>query len=271
MDLNRSDVIEEWKTHEYHPVKELFSQAKYSQLSDEQTLLGLNDLGFMTLDPRLPKEKVVDSKSYFYKPSTKPQFTCAATTGSGQMAVGSKNGDVRLYNEKTLQQSKKELEQAPRAKTQLPGFGDPVIGIDVTEDGLWILATCKTYLLVIPTSISGTDSTGFDKSMGKEKPVPRRLQLKREHIVQMGGKINFTPARFNVGTDKERSIVTSTNQYVITWNFRKVRQNKLDEYQIRQYKDYVVADQFKYGDDKSIVVTLRNDVVLAKKGVTVKQ
>jgi len=57
MDLNRSDVIEEWKTHEYHKVKELFPQSKYAQLSTEQTLLGLNDLGFMTLDPRLPKEK----------------------------------------------------------------------------------------------------------------------------------------------------------------------------------------------------------------------
>jgi hypothetical protein len=77
----------------------------------------------MTIDPRLPREKVVDNRSFFYKPSTKPQFTCAATAGSGQMAIGSKNGDIRLYSDKTLQQPKKDLEQAPRAKTQLPGFG----------------------------------------------------------------------------------------------------------------------------------------------------
>lgn len=83
----------------------------------------------------------------------------------------------------------------------------------------------------MPAAAKG--ATGFDKPMGAEKPTPRRLQLKREHIAQMGGQINFTPAKFNVGHDKERSIVTSTGPYVITWNFRKVRQNKLDEYQVR--------------------------------------
>ncbi len=112
------------------------------------------------------------------------------------------------------------------------------------------------------------------KPMGKDKPVPRILQLKPDHVEQMGGKvlqskkqkqnikqkqktqsrgcvlwfififsfsflfyflfqINFTAARFSVGQDEERSIVTSTGPYVITWNFRKVKQNKLSEYQVK--------------------------------------
>ncbi len=35
--------------------------------------------------------------------------------------------------------------------------------------------------------------------MGKEKPVPRRLQLRPEHIARMGGNISFTSAHFNTG------------------------------------------------------------------------
>ena len=266
MDLNRTDVIEEWKMHENYAVKEILGKTKYSQATNENSLMGINELGIMYIDPRLPNQKVVDSQSFFYKPTTKPMFSCAATTGSGDMVIGSKNGDIRLYNEKSIHQNKKELEQAPRAKTSLPGFGDPIIGIDTTEDGNWILATCKSYLLVIPTQTTEGGS-GFNKSMGKEKPVPRRLQLKTEHIAQMGGVINFTPAKFNTGQSQERSIVTSTGPYVITWNFRKVKQNKLNEYQIKKYNDTIVADQFRFRDDQSIVVTLPNDVSLAKKSI----
>jgi hypothetical protein len=76
--------------------------------------------------------------------------------------------------------------------------------------------------------------------MGKEKPVPRILRLKPEHVELMEGKVNFTPARFNVGeSDEERSIVTSTGPYIITWNFRKVKQNKLKEYTMKKYGDIV--------------------------------
>jgi hypothetical protein len=76
--------------------------------------------------------------------------------------------------------------------------------------------------------------------MGKEKPVPRILRLKPEHVELMEGKVSFTPARFNVGeSDEERSIVTSTGPYIITWNFRKVKQNKLLEYTMKKYGDIV--------------------------------
>jgi len=41
-------------------------------------------------------------------------------------------------------------------------------------DGKWVLATTQTYLLVIPTECKN-GSTGFEKSMGKEKPIPKKL------------------------------------------------------------------------------------------------
>ena len=39
----------------------------------------------------------------------------------------------------------------------------------------------------------------------------------------------------------------------------------MDEYQIKQYKDNIVDEQFKFGEDKAIVVTLPDDVKIAKR------
>jgi hypothetical protein len=64
----------------------------------------------------------------------------------------------------------------PRAKTTLPGLGDPIIGIDVTEDGRWILATCRTYIIVIPTDLPN-GNTGFEKPMGKYKVIIHFLSI----------------------------------------------------------------------------------------------
>jgi len=60
--------------------------------------------------------------------------------------------------------------------------------------------------------------------------------------------------RFNQGEgQEENAIVTSTGQYVIAWDFGKVKKGKLDHYEIKKYEDHVVQDNFKFGDDKEIV------------------
>lgn len=46
------------------PVNELFPTTKYSQMTNDQLLSGMNNLGFMIIDPRLPKEKIVQSRRY---------------------------------------------------------------------------------------------------------------------------------------------------------------------------------------------------------------
>ena len=50
--------------------------------------------------------------------------------------------------------------------------------------------------------------------------------------------------------------MTSTGQYVIAWDFAKVKKGKLDHYEIKKYEDQVVQDNFKFGDDKEIVGSL---------------
>lgn len=53
-------------------------------------------------------------------------------------------------------------------------------------------------------------------------------------------------------------IVTSTGPYVISWNFRRVKLGH-QEYSMREYHQKVVADSFRYGQSRSIVVALPDD------------
>ncbi len=57
------------------------------------------------------------------------------------MVVGSQDGQIRLYSERTL----------TRANTAIPGLGAPISAVDVTFDGKWVLATTATYLMVVLT------------------------------------------------------------------------------------------------------------------------
>ena len=130
-----------------------------------------------------------------------------------------------------------------------------------------MLATCKTYLLLIPAE-TAEGKNGFNVPLGKNKPAPRRLIIKPQHVIEMGGHVSFTPAKFNTvqeGDSKETAIVTSTGPFIITWNFRKAKQNILDQYQISKLPNTVVADQFKFGDADTVVVALPDDLTVAKK------
>ncbi len=61
--------------------------------------------------------------------------------GDGYVVVGSQDGQIRLYSERTL----------TRANTAIPGLGAPISAVDVTFDGKWVLATTATYLMVVLT------------------------------------------------------------------------------------------------------------------------
>ncbi|KAH6566409.1 hypothetical protein BASA60_009488 [Batrachochytrium salamandrivorans] len=254
MDLERGKVIEEWKVDDDMEINEIIPDKKYAQLTQEKTVIGINKNAIFRIDPRLSGNKRVESESNVYK--TANMFSVASTTGKGELAVASEKGDIRLYNKLNI-----------RAKTLLPGLGDPIIGIDTTEDGKYLLATCSTYLLLIDTEIQGTGN-GYQKGMGDKKPTPKRLQLRPEHVAWMGENISFTPARFNTGDSLEKTIITSTGPYVITWNFRQVklsRGSKQPEYTIKKYSENVVADNFKYGGDRSIIVALDQNVEMVSQ------
>lgn len=257
MDIERGKIVEEWKVHENINVDHIAPDNKFAQTTAQQTLIGASHNALFRIDPRMSGSKMVDSQ--FKQYVSKNQFSGVATTESGKLAVASEKGDIRLFDS-----------IGKNAKTALPPLGDPIIGIDVTANGRWIVATTRTYLLLIDTLIGEgryTGSLGFDRSFpATAKPIPRRLQLRAEHVAYMENSVSFTPARFNMGEgQEENAIVTSTGQFVVAWDFAKVKKGLLDKYEIKKYEDFVVQDNFKFGDDKEIIVALQNNVLAVNK------
>ncbi|KAL5508413.1 VID27 [Sanghuangporus vaninii] len=258
MDIEYGKIVDEWKVDDNISVDHIAPKAKFSQMTGEQTIVGTSHNALFRIDPRLGGRggnALAESKQY----ASKNAFSGLTTTAAGKLAVASAKGDIRLFD--TV---------GKIAKTALPAMGDPILAIDVTADGRWIVATCRTYLLVIDTLIGAgrySGSLGFDRPFPADaKPQPKRLQLRAEHAAIMGHAASFTPARFNQGEGKnETSIVTSSGRYVISWDFEKVKKGRLDSYTIKKYEDEVVQDNFRFGDDKEIVVALSNDVLALNK------
>lgn len=187
LDIERGKVVEEWKVHDDIAVNNIAPENKFAPTTREQTLIGTSHNALFRIDPRVSGSKLVDSQ--FKQYVSKNKFSGVVTTASGKLAVASEKGDIRLFDS-----------IGKNAKTALPPLGDPILGIDVTADGRYIVATTKTYLLLIDTLIGEgkySGQLGFDRSFpATSKPQPKRLQLKPEHVAYMGYDISFSPARF---------------------------------------------------------------------------
>jgi hypothetical protein len=261
MDLEYGKIVDEWKVHDDIPVNTFAPESKFSQMTGEQTFLGLSRNALYRIDPRLAGNKLVDSELKQYV--SKNNFSAAATTEKGYIAVASNKGDIRMFDRLGI-----------NAKTHIPALGEPIIGLDVSADGRWVLGTCRTYLLLIDAlqkEGKNEGKLGFEKSFGKDsKPQPRRLGLTPSHVAQFqhetGAPLSFTPARFNTGEGlSETSIITATGPFIVTWNMKKVLRGSKDPYSIKRYAEEVKADNFKYGSDKNVIVALPNEVNMVAK------
>ncbi|ADM12300.1 vacuolar import and degradation protein [Encephalitozoon intestinalis ATCC 50506] len=232
LDVERGEVIETWDVQ--RDVNDYFDAQK---LIDTGSLVGLSDYSVFRIDPRT-KNKVVESKDY----KTRNNFNCGMATSLGHVVAAGKGGDLRLYD---------KIDK--RAKSLLPGFGDEIKYIDVTSNGKHIICTCKNYLML--TTVPGD----YKQPIGKDKPVPKRLQLKPEHLAYINEEIDFTPAKFSTDTS-ESSIITSTGSYVVKWNLDDVLNGKLYSYQLAKCNDLVVADNFEFGENNSVIVTMPDDI-----------
>ena len=187
LDIETAKIVEEWKVHDDITVDHIAPDSKFAQMTLEQTLVGASHNSLFRIDPRISGKKMVESQYKQYV--SKNKFSGVTTTATGRIAVASEKGDIRLFDA-----------IGKNAKTALPPLGDPILGIDATADGRWIVATTKTYLLLIDTLIGEgryTGQLGFDRSFpANAKPMPKRLQLRGEHVAYMGGDISFSPARY---------------------------------------------------------------------------
>lgn len=230
-------------------------------MTAEQTFLGVSNNALYRIDPRLSGNKLVEANLKQYV--SKNDFSALATTEKGYIAVASNKGDIRLFDRLGI-----------NAKTHIPALGEQIIGLDVSADGRWVLATCRTYLLLIDAlqkDGKNEGKLGFERSFAKDsKPQPRRLGLQPAHVAQFQHEtkqpLSFTPAHFNTGVDStETSIITSTGPFIVTWNLKKVLAGKKDPYTIKRYGEKVMADNFRFGSDKNVIVALPNEVNMVQK------
>ncbi|ROV88837.1 hypothetical protein VMCG_10167 [Cytospora schulzeri] len=261
MDLEYGKVVDEWKIHDDIPAITFAPENKFAQMTSEPTFLGISRNALYRVDPRLSGNKLVDSQLKQYV--SKNEFSSVATTEKGHIAVASNKGDIRLFDRLGI-----------NAKTHIPALGEAIIGLDVSADGRWVLATCRTYLLLIDAMQKegkNEGKLGFEKSFAAtSKPQPRRLALTPEHVAQFayetGKGVSFTPAKFNAGQNSEEtSIISATGPYVIEWNLKRVLSGKKAPYLIKRYSDTVKADDFRFGSDSNVIYALPNEVNMLQK------
>lgn len=261
MDIEYGKVVDEWNVHDDIPVVTFAPEKKFSQMTSEQTFLGVSNNALYRIDPRLSGQKLVDTDMKQY--ASKNDFSALATTEKGYIAVASNKGDIRLFDRLGI-----------RAKTQLPALGDPITGMDVSADGRWILGTTKNYILLVDAQQKdgkNEGKLGFEKAFSADsKPKPRRLALTPEHVAQFyhetGKPIDFTPAKFNTGEGaEETSIITATGPYIVEWNLKRILRGHKAAYKIKRYEEEVKADNFKFGSDKNVIVALPNEVNMVAK------
>lgn len=267
MDLARGAVVEEWDADDKEKLADFGHTSKFANLTNEQLLNGISANSLFRIDPRLSGKKVVKDKTFKAYKTKNNGFETMTVTDQGFVAVGLSEGGIRLYDKLGLNN-----------KVSLPALGQGFIGLDVTKDGRWLLATCKTYLLLIDLKIGkgqkNAGAIGFEKYFDADKkPVPKRLALRPEHFTQLSQAanapcLNFTKAVFNsLLSSKETSIVTSTGPFVILWSLTNIVKNWRREptYKILRYGQDVVADSFLVDSQNEMVTVLKDDVSVANK------
>ena len=261
MDLEYGKIVDEWKIHDDIPVSNFAPETKFSQRTAAQPFIGHSHNALFKIDPRVSGQKLVEGDLKQY--ASKNDFSTAATTEKGYIAVASNKGDIRLFDRLGV-----------NAKTHIPALGEAIIGIDVSADGRWLLATCKNYLLLIDSLQKDgryEGKLGFERSFAKDsKPQPRRLGLAPNHVAQFqhetGAPVSFTPAKFNIGENSsETSIITSTGPFLVTWSLKKVLAGNKDPYNIKRYADEVMSDNFEFGSDKNVILALPNEVDMVSR------
>lgn len=208
------------------PMADIHHDNKAAQMEMRSTFMSLDSNRLCRWDMRDPHGVVAQSPLAYtagkdYSRGT--NFTCMATSGDGFVAVGSKDGKVRLYSSKTL----------TKANTAIPGLGSPITAIDVTYDGKYVVATTDKYLMVVKTTYEddkGKECNGFVNRMGGRGAVPRLLRLKPEDNARTGGK-PFGKGKFTWITEAgvtERWVVAQCGNYSVVWNFRRIRSMAAD-------------------------------------------
>ena len=247
-DLNKMKIVDEYATNsKIGNINDFDLHSKYASMSSDPIIVGFNNNNVFTMDTRLnTKCKVASSREY--SKATKTLFNSIATSSNGYIALGSVDGKIRLY--------KDNINSKTKASTCIPGFGDPVKSIDISSDQSYILTTYNNYLLLINTM----EGKGFESSITKEAKAIK-LQLSPMDIAKYNlFNYHFTPARFNIGDIlNDTTISTSIGNYLIIWNFEKLKKGKKSEYKIKEMNQEVTDNKFMF-NRADMIVTMQKKI-----------
>ena len=250
-DLNKESIVQEWKCGDNGAKLIDFTHSKkLGQLSPYCDIYGINKNKIFSMDGRVNRpNKIVEDK--IYSPSSTKDFTCIATPEFEAFATGAKDGNIRLYNDITK-----------NAKTLIPCFGDPIISIDITKNGDYLLVTCEKYLMLINTR-GEHDENAFTVSLKRAKRKPITLKMTPEDVVNRQlGDDNYTPAKFDINKTTNETIITSSlGPYIIVWNLEQVKKGIVNSYQLKNVNEYVIGNTTKFNKNK-LIVTMPNKVLL---------
>lgn len=163
-------------------IQDIIPQYKLADMKEYKTLKAVSPNTVYEVDPRL-KQGSVNLKSY----QTNPEFNRISADCKGRFAIASANGQIRLFDK-----------IGKNANCKYPGLGDPVLHLDSTKDGKWLLATFKSYLLLLPTETQDDISLYENKLKIDDRPRPIKLKIKLQHL-QLCKVEDFSmvPAKFD--------------------------------------------------------------------------
>lgn len=153
------------------------SQTPYRPNND-QTIVGITSSSLFRIDPRQPRmNKLCESE--YKKYSSRPEFSTVSSSRSKHVAVGSKKGVIRIFDELNTV-----------ASITLPPIGEPILGLDIMPNGHYVLATCSNFLMLVHT-------ISHDQAM--------TLRIRPEHVTLMNENVSFKRAYFD--TLNENNII----------------------------------------------------------------
>lgn len=245
MDLEKGKVVSELKGANINAVCDVSTYEKDSDLTTNSLLFGCSEKNLFQLDPRVANPVVAE------RPYTS-NYMFGKITGAkdGSFVVGSQDGALRMYNK-----------CAGNAKNLLPSLlGEAILHIDVSKDSRFILATCRSHIMLIPTFQEG--KSGFDTTFKKDnKPKPIILKVNPRALAKFGVKeVNYSQALFDKKTQNETMIAAVAGSLLIVWELSAALNGKTDTNKVQNLGDNIVRNQFKYNTDK-FIAALPNKLV----------
>ncbi|KAG1056173.1 hypothetical protein G6F43_001917 [Rhizopus delemar] len=221
MDLGRGEVVEEWKVNDENLLINICPNPQtLDTLNNDQTIVGITSNSLFRIDPRQKRINKINDLDY-KKYSSMPEFSTVASSRSKYVAVGSKKGVIRIFS---------ELNKV--AAITLPPIGEPILGLDVTLDGRYLIATCSNFLILVHTLLNDQAIT---------------LRIKPEHVTLMNEAVSFKRAYFDI--HNRNDIVCITGSFVVIWNFKNVCQGDFTCYKMQRLEAPIVSSTSDSKDD----------------------